>query len=326
MHGRYLFWWLMSYPSRSWFEISARGVTRFSLDQDAIGDLPIRVPALPEQRKTADFLDRETERIDALVDRKRRLLDLLEEKRTATITQAVTKGLNPTVPMKDSNIPWIGEIPEGWDAARLKSLCLEPLKYGANESAVEANPQHPRYIRTTDVRPDGSLRQDTYRSLPPETAQPYMLADKDLLFTRSGATVGKSFMYERAWGPACFAGYLIRVRPNPEFVAPQFVSYFAQSETYWRQIEAAAIQATIKNVSAERYGELRIPLPQVDEQDVIAIALREMDERVRQLKRSITTQLTLLAEYREALITAAVTGEIDVETFDSDRHREEATA
>lgn len=311
IESRFLAWSLLGKQAKDQIRMASLRAAQPHLNAEELGTVLLWAPPLGVQRKIADFLDAETAQIDALIAKKRRMIELLEEKRTATITHAVTKSFEPTVPMKDSDIPWIGEIPAHWEVARLKSLALEPLKYGANEPADEANSEHPRYVRTTDVRSDGSLREETYRSLPPETAQPYMLADGDLLFTRSGATVGKSFMYNETWGPACFAGYLIRVRLDREVAVPHFLAYFAQSDTYWRQIDATAIQATIMNVSAERYGEIRVPLPPVGEQRVIAHALHKLDETVQRLSHSITSQLELLSEYREALITAAVTGELD---------------
>ena len=121
-------------------------------------------PASSEQGAIADFLDHETATIDALVARKEQLIELLQEKRTALITRAVTRGINPNVPMKDSGVEWLGEIPAHWDVRRLKLLLQEPLHYGANEPAELMDPYLPRYIRITDVSEDGRLREETFRS------------------------------------------------------------------------------------------------------------------------------------------------------------------
>ena len=94
---------------------------------------------------------------------------------------------------KDSGIEWIGEIPEHWDVKRLAYVISDKLQYGANEVAIEENIEHPRYIRITDFGADGKLKKDTFKSLPPEKASDFILNDGDVLFARSGATVGKTF-------------------------------------------------------------------------------------------------------------------------------------
>src|SRR5680860_551394 len=111
---------------------------------------------------------------------------------------------------KDSGIEGIGEIPEQWVANRLKNLVSEHLMYGANESATESNPDNSRYIRITDFGNDGNLRNDSFKSLLMEKAEGYFLKEGDLLFTRSGATVGKTFLFKNYDGVACFAGYIIK--------------------------------------------------------------------------------------------------------------------
>lgn len=101
--------------------------------------------------------------------------------------------------MKDSGVEWLGEIPEHWDVKRLKFLTHQTLQYGANEASGDTDPDQPRFVRITDITTSGELREETFRSLPLETAKDYLLEDGDLLLARSGATVGKSFMYKKSW-------------------------------------------------------------------------------------------------------------------------------
>lgn len=286
---------------------------------DFIGNLPALIPPPDEQRAIAAFLDRETARIDALIEKKRRQIELLQEKRSALISHAVTKGLNPNAPMKDSGIEWLGQIPEHWEAKRLRFLVSEPLKYGANESAELDDLDLPRYIRITDVDENGRLRDETFKSLPEDVARPYLLKEGDLLLARSGATVGKSFYYEPSWGRAAYAGYLIRARFNPAGMMPRFVHYFTNSEQYWQWLASSFIQATIQNVSAEKYANLVVPVPPVGEQAEIVAHLDELRRRLDELIGKVLGSATQLMDYRTALISAAVTGKIDVRA-------EEATA
>jgi restriction endonuclease S subunit len=188
----------------------------------------------------------------------------------------------------------------------------EPLKYGANEASEFDDPTLPRYIRITDVDPDGRLRDKTFKSIPEEVARPYLLREGDLLLARSGATVGKSFYYEPSWGRAAYAGYLIRARFNPTKTMPRFVTYFTNSHQYWQWLSFSFIQATIQNVSAEKYANLMIPVPPFEEQRRIVAFLDRETARIDALIEKINNSIDLLREYRTALISAAVTGKIDV--------------
>ncbi len=160
---------------------------------------------------------------------------------------------------KDSGIDGIGDVPEHWEMKRLKFIIRESLKYGANEAAVLDDPDLPRYIRITDIDDNGKLREDTFRSLPEEVALPYLLTEGDILFARSGATVGKTFLYQESWGKAAYAGYLIKASIDTEKIEPRFVNYFTYSTFYWQWISSMTIQATIQNVSAEKYASLWLP-------------------------------------------------------------------
>ncbi|HQM63015.1 MAG TPA: restriction endonuclease subunit S [Acidobacteriota bacterium] len=208
---------------------------------------------------------------------------------------------------KTTGIEWLAEIPEHWEAKRLRFLLSEPLKYGANESAELDDPDLPRYIRITDVHENGRLREDTFKSLPEDVAYPYLLKEGDLLFARSGATVGKSFYYESSWGRAAYAGYLIRARFNAERMMPRFINYFTNSHQYWQWLGLSFIQATIQNVSAEKYANLVVTVPAIYEQRAIAAFLDRETARIDALIEKKRTQAELLQEKRTALISHTVT-------------------
>jgi type I restriction enzyme S subunit len=272
------------------------------------------VPSKAEQENIANFLDRETARIDALIEKKRRLIELLQEQRAAIITRAVTRGLDPHAPMKNSGVEWLGEIPAHWDVRRLKFLARVPLKYGASESADLDDPELPRFIRITDITDQGQLRDDTFKSLPEDVAQEFLLADGDILLARSGATAGKSFLYREKFGRAAYAGYLIRMRSEQELLVPEFLRFYTASTVYWRWISANTIQSTIPNVSAEKYASLLVPLPTVEEQRAITYSAQSATSRLDQVIQRIDKAVRSLLELRSSLITAAVTGAIDVRT------------
>ena len=279
---------------------------------DFIGSMAALVPPTDEQHSIASFLDRETSQIDELISKKQRQIELLQEKRSALISHVVTKGLDPDVKMKDSGVEWLGEIPEHWGVIRFKFLLDEPLQYGANESAEYDEAAWPRYVRITDINENGNLREETFKSLPEDIARPYLLRDGDLLLARSGATVGKTFLYLKSWGRAAYAGYLIRARVEHEYMLPAFCSYFCRSSNYWDWLKSSFIQATIQNVSAERYANMVVPRPPIDEQQAIMAFLDRETSRIDELIEKVNKSIELLREYRTALISAAVTGKIDV--------------
>ncbi len=293
-------------------ESHSEGLSYPAINAPELVNLKTVIPSFPDQTLIASTLDRETKRIDSLITRKTRFIELLKEKRQALITHAVTKGLDPNVMMKPSGVDLIGDVPAHWAIKRLKHLLQSPLKYGANESGDDTSENGPRYIRITDLDEFGNLRGNSVKRLPSDIAQPYMLIDGDILFARSGATVGKTYRYKSEHGPACFAGYLIRGRFDAAQVIPDFVALVVRSYYYWDYIQRTAIQATIENVGAERYGEFPLPVPTVNEQVEIVNAMNTAMARLDTLTAKSQHSIDLLKERRSAFITAAVTGQIDL--------------
>jgi len=309
---RYLCWIFQSCEFTHFIDLVCKGTAQRVLNLSDLNAFSFTFPSYSEQCAISRFLDHETARIDALIEEQQRLIELLKEKRQAVISHAVTKGLDPAVPMKDSGVEWLGEVPAHWRAVRLRHCLVDALTYGANEPSDEANLEHPRYIRITDLNDDGTLSAETYKSLPPEKAEPYMLEEGDVLFARSGATVGKSFLYSREYGPACYAGYLIRARVNKRALIPMYLWMCTQSRQYEQFIGESNIQATIQNVSAEKYGNMWIALPEIEEQERILAELEIQLSQFKSLMETSVGALVLLQERRSALISAAVTGKIDV--------------
>jgi len=293
-----------------------------NLNGSVLGNVFFGFPTIDEQRAIADFLDAQTLRLDTLVAKKRTLIERLKEKRTALISRTVTRGLPPDAAraagldphpkLKPSGIDWLGDVPEHWCVKRLKFILSASLKYGANEAAEFDDSDLPRYVRITDIDENDGLREDTFKSLPADVAAEYLLREGDLLFARSGATAGKTFLYRSNWGQYAYAGYLIRARLDTRKAVPAFIRYFTASSNYWQWLASAFIQATIQNVSAERYAGLWLPLAPRTEQKDIANFLDRETATIDGMVAKVETAIERLQEYRGALITAAVTGKIDV--------------
>ncbi len=286
------------------------GVSYPAINASDLATIEITFPNISEQEAIADFLDRRMCEIDELIAKKERVIELLREKRTALISHAVTKGLNPDAKMRDSGIDWLGDVPEHWELKKLKYLVKEKLKYGANESAELDDPLLPRYIRITDFGDDGKLRDDTFKSLPQDKAKEYLLGEGDILFARSGATVGKTFQFKSYDGIACFAGYLIKASPDKDKILSDFAYYYTKSNAYDNWKNSIFIQATIQNIGADKYQTLLVTQPSLNEQTEITDYLNRETAKIDALMAKVTDAIEKLKEYRTALISVAVTGKI----------------
>jgi type I restriction enzyme S subunit len=267
----------------------------------------VRVPELAEQLRIAEHLDARTALVDCLVRNKQRLLELIREKRDTLISQVTSAGLNRNVPLEQAGVAWLGEIPSQWRVTRLKFIRSGAFLYGAGESAAGADHNCPRYIRITDLNEAGALHADTFQSLPEHLAAPYILQDGDVLFARSGATVGKTFRYREEWGRACFASYLVRLRPDRRRILPDYLYYYTQSRAFHHEVRLNTVQATIANVSAARFGNFAIPLPPIEEQRAIVEFLDRRTRVIDSLLRTIGLHIERLQEYRAALVVDLVT-------------------
>ena len=290
----------------------SKGVSYPSITSQDLTNISIPFPSKNEQNAIANYLDHKTTQIDTLIAKKEQFISLLQEERTAVINQAVTKGLDPNVPMKDSGIEWLGEIPEHWEVKRMKYVIKTPLKYGANESAEDEILEDPRYIRITDFGNDGKLRKNTFKSLSLDKAENFLLEEGDILFARSGATVGKTFFFKDYKGVACFAGYLIKASCDPMIMKSEFLYEFTNSSGYENWKQSIFQQSTIQNIGADKYNQLKIGVPPIAEQqkiiDFITSKINEIDTLISKSQQEIE----LLKEYKTALISEVVTGKVDV--------------
>ena len=279
---------------------------------DDLIEFNILIPPKDEQNKIESYLDKKTSDIEDNITKTKNLITLLEEKKVALINQVVTKGLDLNVPMKDSGIEWIGEISEHFDVKKLKFLILKNPQYGANcEPESDVDKFDYRYIRITDINENAELN-DSIVYLNEEDAKQFILNQNDILFARSGATVGKTYLYDERDGECCFAGYLIRYVLNKDLLDPKYLLYYTFSKSYSEWIKIVSTQATIQNVSAEKYNNLFIPLPNINEQKQIVNFLNYEISKIDKTIEKIQENIDLLNEYKVSLIYHVVTGKIDV--------------
>lgn len=259
------------------------------------------------QRKIVAYLDEKSAAIDARVAVLEKKLAAYKRLKTSIINRAVTCGLDPKAKLKDSGVEWIGKVSVGWEVRRIKDIA-KSLQYGASEVGLEYDPDLPRYIRITDISQDGELRSDCAQSLSEDVARPYLLRHGDILLARSGATVGKAFVYREQYGRSAFAGYMIRCQVIPACADFRFVHYWLLSSFYQSWIRRAISQATIQNVGADKYANLTVPLPDVVEQRAIADYLDTECAKIDKMAELVTREIELYKRLKRSLINEVVTG------------------
>lgn len=269
--------------------------------------IPMVLPPLSEQQRIAEFLDRKCSEIDEAIALQEEFIEELKAYKQSVITEAVTRGLNPNVKFKDSGIDWIGKIPQGWEIHTLKRIIDKPLQYGANESGIPFEDNLPRYVRITDIL-DNSLKEDIQKlSLTEERAKDYILEDGDILFARSGGTVGKTFIYKASYGRCAYAGYLIKASISSSN-NPKFVFYYTQSSSYDEWKRRIFIQSTIQNIGADRYSIMEVPTPPLNEQRQIADYLDNKCTEIDSLIAIKQQKIEELKDYKKSIIYEYVTG------------------
>lgn len=308
--AKYLYYYLHSFDIAKGFYGMGAGV-RQGLNWDGMKWLKILTPSTPEQQRIVDFLDTECERIDAVIEQTRASVGEYKRLKQAVITQAVTKGILPSRPMKDSGVEWIGTIASDYELVKLKHVLQKQLQYGANQAGIPYDSSLPRYIRITDITTDGKLKESGALSLSEEDSEGYILQNNDVLFARSGGTVGKAFIYKEEYGRSAFAGYLIKASLS-ERLLPDLLFYYTQSSIYEEWKSQIFIQATIQNIGADRYREMPIILQPVNEQKELVEYLTEKCSEIDSLIERKETLIVSLEDYKKSSIFEYVTGKKEV--------------
>lgn len=308
INSRYLYYYLQSIPFKTVFKQSLQGLIG-GVSISTLNNMLVPVPPIEEQDSITEYLERTIPSINSLIAGKEAQYRDIACYKTAIISELLNNGLHEDVEVRETEVPYIGSAPSHWLCAPMKYFLKENMTYGANESAESDDRSYPRYIRITDITDDGDLRDETFKSLSPEKAKDYMLNPGDILFARSGATVGKTYLY-RGGFDACYAGYLIRARCG-EKLLPEFLFLYTQTSMYEAWKNSVYIQATIPNIGADKYSELRVLVPPIEEQREIIEAANKKCESINNLQRELKAQIDDLYKYREAIISEAVTGQID---------------
>ena len=312
MDGAFLFRCLQAKPVRVQLELAANGVTRFGIPKSEIGTMTLPVPPLHQQHAIADYLDRETARLDALVAAKERVLALLAEKRRALIIRAVTRGLDPSAPLRDSGVPWLGEIPAHWEAVALRFL-VDLTSGGTPDTGNPeywdgeipwVSPKDMKQEEITDTKDHVSemaLSESTLRLIEPGA----------VLIVVRGMILNHSFPVALNRRQVTINQDMKALRCRQGLTPHYLRDFFRGFEDHTVSLADFSTHGTRK-LDTEVLGRLEIPLPPLSEQQQIKIYIDEATSRLDSLHSATRSSMDLLKERRAALIAASVTGRIDI--------------
>lgn len=286
--------------------------SRLRLYPETFGSLRCALPRRSEQSAIANYLDRKTTRIDALVTKKTRFIELLREKRQALITQAVTKGLDPSVPMKDSGVEWLGEVPADWKVLSLKRIGrlkggsgFPPSLQGRAENEIP-------FFKVGDLgkSPDGKYLGDTEHTITHGEAKELgatVFPANVLVWAKIGAALSLN-RRRITTKPSCLDNNMTGFVPDTTLVSTRYSFYLMSSVDFTVHAKPGAVPS----FSEGDQGELQISLPPRRFQDAIVAHLDRATSRIDRLIDKTERSIELLREHRTALITAAVTGKVDL--------------
>lgn len=298
---------------------NSKGVSFPAINESEMATYELALPPEVEQRAIATFLDREMAKIDALVAKKERLIELLQEKRAALITQVVTKGLDLTVPMKDSGVEWFGKIPAHWGISPLKRYVIPvpgAIKTGPFGSQLLSSEMETGDIKVYNQRTvidrdfdagDNFVSEDKFRQLVSFVVEP-----GDILVTTRG-TIGRCAIVPDSADVGILHPCLMRIQLDTSEILREFAILLIQDSDLVRtQLALASNATTIDVIYSETMREVIMPKPPVDEQRAIIAAVHRETMRIDRLVAKVHDAIARINELRTALISDAVTGKIDV--------------
>lgn len=292
---------------------------RAAIKWDDIKSQSIPLPPITEQQGILRYLDRETARIDQLITEKQNFIKLLKEKRQALISHVVTKGLDPTVKMKDSGVEWIGEVPEGWVVKKIKSN-VKTISQGWSPQCESTRVTDGKSWAVVKV---GCVNNGVFNPLQnkklPDDLEPkteYAIKKGDLLISRANSKewVGSAAVPQQEHPNLILCDKLYCLTLKPRLASPDFIAYFLGSDRARGQIEidATGTSSSMLNIGQSTILDMPIAQPNLDEQLQIVDAIRTQTKIIERLMSEVQFSINLIQEHRTALISAAVTGKIDV--------------
>ncbi|ENS1775426.1 restriction endonuclease subunit S [Vibrio parahaemolyticus] len=323
----YLYYYLVSGINVDQMNSMIHGSALRRMTISKIDDLILVLPSRDEQTKIANFLDHETAKIDTLLEKQQQLIKLLKEKRQAVISHAVTKGLNPEVLMKDSGVEWLGEVPEHWQVCRLKHIATiqSGIAKGGKDLTGKTLISVPM-LRVANVQ-DGYLKLEDVHSIQiePHMLERYSLKNGDVLMNEGGDNdkLGRGAIWREQIQNCIHQNHVFVIRTQG--IEPEWLDTLTRASYAKFYFFSVAKQSTnLASISATNIKETPILVPSDEEREEILLFLQHQLARFDDLEGKCERQISLLKERRTALISAAVTGKIDVRNWQAPTHQGQA--
>ncbi len=293
----------------------SKGVSYPAVDSGDIRNFYLWIPPIAEQTAIADYLDKETARIDEVVGKKKRLIELLKEESLAIINHAVTRGLDPTAKLKPSNIEWLGDIPEHWD--------VKPLRYLVEKVGSGVTPSGGAEVYLTEGIPllrsqniySNRLEMDDVAYISEEIDESMSNSrtkEMDVLLNITGASIGRCFYVPKGFGRANVNQHVCIVRPIQSKVTTEFLHLFLVSGIGITSIDFCQGGANRQGLNFEQIKGFHVPVPPVSEQKQIVRETKVKTQKIDATVEKVEKEIGLLNEYRTALISEVVTGKVKV--------------
>ncbi|MGI2800793.1 restriction endonuclease subunit S [Photobacterium damselae] len=299
LNYRFLWYILKSSGYQEYIQLTAFGGAQPNISDTGMVAYKTTIPELQEQNQIAAFLDHETAKIDTLIEKQQQLIELLKEKRQAVISHAVTKGLKPNAPMKDSGVEWLGEVPEHWECKKLKHIATMKTEKSNNSENVIAleniESWSGKHIKTNSIF-DGDG---------------YSFSKNDILFNKLRPYLAKVFLCKTN---GIAIGDLLVFEPHKNLNS-KFAFYLMISPDFIKKVDSSTYGSKMPRASVDFIKEMPFLLPPAQEQIDIATFIERVTDKFNQLEIKAKNAIELMQERRTALISAAVTGKIDVRGF-----------
>ena len=312
---RFLFYVLVSKGFIDTINAETFGAKMPRADWEIVGHQSLPLPSLDTQRRILRFLDEKTAQIDGLIEKKRALLERLAEKRLVLITRAVTQGLNVQAPMKPSGIDWLGDIPAHWEVKRLRFLLNGGTLNGLYKPREAFDPEGIPFVQMGEAFRSPAFHGGTEDCVNAsrDEVEKWGLLNGDFLIARRSIVFegsGKSVLVSGLRGAHLFESSMIRIRPqNPQHHS-KYLSFYFQSHIGRASVLSVTKRVTISGIDSQQLKSIHIPVPPDSEARDIAATCETCDRVAQHVEREISASIERLAEYRAALVTAAVTGQL----------------
>ena len=313
--GPFLFWALQSKPISYQFHVEAKGVTRYGLAHNGIQSVSLPVPPLEEQAAIVRYLDNTDQQIQRYIAGKERLIALLEEERQALVHQAVTRGLDPSVRLKDSGVEWLGDVPEHWGSVKLGLLAA---KFGSGITprggATVYQEAGVPFLRSQNIHFDG-LRLDGVARITPDLHEELSsshVQPGDVLLNITGASIGRVCTVPADFGEGNVNQHVCIIRPKPDTITNTYLSAYLSTPMMQNEIQVEQSGASREGLTLQSIKDFRITVPPIFEQQSISGRITETNDTIFGMVAQAHHQINLMNEYRTRLIADVVTGKIDV--------------